>query len=425
MPRSPSYYAFADDDLLIIPAPVDLPQARPLELAGYDAATIRTPPTALTLEDLTIEDLIESIPAPVRVIALGESTHGTRELQTLRLELTKLLLQRGRIKQVLIEAGYVETLPLDAYIQGEDIDPKQAVATLGYWMWDTEETLRMLSELRELNATRSPETRFHLFGLDVQGDAAPAAVVLAHASALGLTSDQVSQIEQFAEKKAAPSPEAGRALAVALLDVAERHKSMPAATASLAARQLAHRLLAKSEPGLPGTHERRDQGMADMVVALVDAYGDACVWAHDSHVGAAPASAMTTMGEVLRDRLGSSYFPVGYYVSGGSVRAWDADVAIGVITNDLGVAPSYTVERVVTNAARSAVVYLPYARVPESLMSWLSTPRYVREIGPVMRRDPLKLLDVRKSYDAVVIVRDSHPTTPTPTGVRVAKKKSN
>jgi erythromycin esterase len=423
VPRSPNYYAFAEGDLVAVPVPVTVPQVRPLVLAAYDGTAVRAAPRGLTLPELSVAELLDSVPRSARIVGLGEATHGTHELQTLRLDLTIELVRRARIQHVLIEAGYAQTLPLNAYIQGEAVDPEPAVANLGYWIWDTEETLAALRTLRELNATRSPDTRIRLSGFDVQDDAEPAAIVAEHAAALELSPDQRSQIEQIAATKTAPPPEASRVLGAALLAAADRHAAVPDPIGSLAARALAHRLLTKSESGLPGTHERRDRGMADMVLALVEAHGAACAWAHNTHIGASPAAAMTSMGTVLRERLGANYYAIGYYVATGSVRAWDAQLSIGVIAQDLGAAPSYSLEAVVARATTSPVAYVPFARAPEPLMQWLNTPRYVREIAAVMRPDASVLRDLRSTYDAVIVVRDSHPTTATPTGVRVAKKQ--
>jgi hypothetical protein len=52
----------------------------------------------------------------------------------------------------------------------------------------------------------------------------------------------------------------------------------------------------------------------------------------------------------------------------------------------------------------------------------LATPRYARELTAVYAGDEemMTLRDVREAFDALVVVKQGHDSTPTPTGVRKA-----
>jgi erythromycin esterase-like protein len=132
------------------------------------------------------------------------------------------------------------------------------------------------------------------------------------------------------------------------------------------------------------------------------------------------------MGHRLTSTLSGRYYPVGFFFFEGSSRAWDRAGEIGVISHHLPPPPSFTVESALLKAAGNPDVgWFPIARLPTGLRRWLDTTRYVRELGAVFFGvdRAMILMDISAAFDAVVVIKTIHDSTPTPTGDKRAKKK--
>jgi erythromycin esterase-like protein len=146
----------------------------------------------------------------------------------------------------------------------------------------------------------------------------------------------------------------------------------------------------------------------------------ACIWAHDGHI--TKDGDLPMLGRNLARNPALSYYGVGFYLYEGSARAWDAFAKIGVIPHLISAAAPYMVEGAVMRATgMPAVAWLPLDKLPHVLGDWLDTPRLVREVGAVYIDDQVPTLRrIREAFDAIVVVRTGHDSTPTATGVRTA-----
>ena len=402
-----------------------------LELDGFSMRVVQQPPAEVTPVPSTIDGVVADIVArDARLIGLGEATHGTAELQTTRSALTFELIRHADVRLVMFEVDAIAATALDDYVMGANVDINQAVANLGFWITDTREFLQFLADVRAYNQT-APQ-KVHIWGIDLQNTANPVALLLENAKRLKLRADDQAMLKEVAEKRAAPvkkfSP-ARRAALDALL--ARLTKPRSASDADLriavAARSLIVQLgyLAGDTQGLYGP--RRDAGMAALASFLTARMGASrsCVWAHAAHIAREQDSDFAPMGHHLGADAANRYYPVGFYVFEGSVRAWDAAGEVGVISHSIPRARDYNAEGAVmamTNAPD--VAWLPMHKLPEKLQSWFATPRYVREVGAgfVSEKDSLTLRAMSSEFDALVVIKQGHDTTPTPTGERKVTK---
>lgn len=303
-------------------------------------------------------------------------------------------------------------------------------AGLGFWITDTYEFLHFLDELRTYNATA--HDKVHLWGVDVQNTQLPVELLLANAKALKITKDDQAILKEVAEKRADPVRRFSQSRRAALDALLARLTTPRSARdtdlrIAVAARSLIVQLgyLDGDSGGLYG--RRRDAGMAQVATYLVSrlAVPRAVLWAHAGHVAREPDGDETSMGQHLAADATSHYYPIGFYIYEGSVRAWDAAGAIGVISHPIPRAPDYTVEGAVMAATKSPdVAWLPIKALSTELRTWLATPRYVREVGALYgdESDLLTLRSASTSFDALVVIKAAHDSTPTPTGVRKAEE---
>ncbi|MGH3981282.1 MAG: erythromycin esterase family protein [Pseudonocardiaceae bacterium] len=102
----------------------------------------------------------------VRVVGLGEATHGSREFFTLKHRLVDYLVTQQGFTVFALEADQDRCVALDAYVTTGKGDPVQGLRDLGYWTWNTQEVLALLTWLRTHNATTPPDRAVRVVGVD-------------------------------------------------------------------------------------------------------------------------------------------------------------------------------------------------------------------------------------------------------------------
>jgi erythromycin esterase len=422
------YRAFLTGGALSVSTKLELPATHSLAIRGVAREAVQRPPPAGDRIHADLNGLVADIIAgDPRIIGLGEATHGTAELVSARSALTFELIRRAGVRLVLFELDAIAGATLDDYVNGADVDPAKAVAALGFWVTDTHEFLQFLAALRDYNATVADKV--HIWGIDLQNTTLPVNALVADADALSITADDQALLKLVTRrgKGVKELSVAQRSALDTLLSrlAVPRGASQHDLVIAVAARSLAMQL--EYWTGDMGTwyRKRRDLGMASLASFLVTQLGvkRACLWAHDNHISKQPSE--WVLGHHLA-QSGLRYYAVGFYLHQGTARAWDPAGKVGVISHPIPAAPDYTVESAVMRAAGlPEIAWLALRGASSSLAQWLATPRFVRELGAVYRtaEDMMVLHDIKTAFDAVVVVRTGHDSSPTATGVRTADKK--
>jgi erythromycin esterase-like protein len=310
-------------------------------------------------------DSLMGLIGDARIVMLGESTHGTHEFYSARAAITKrLILDRG-FHAVVIEADWPDALRIDGYVRSTTSDndtADEALATFERfprWMWRNVEILALVNWMRSHNRSLLvDQPRVGFYGMDLYSLTRSQEEVIAYldrvdpeaadraryryacfdhfgedpqsygyAAAFGLEpSCEQEVVQQLAELQR-------RAVEIAV------PAGDPAADEFFAAEQNA-RLIRNAEQyyramfaGRVSSWNVRDQHMADTLDALsrhlqrqgVEA-PRMVVWAHNSHIGDARATAVASQGEwnvgqLMRQRHGSAVRLIGFTTYSGSVMA--------------------------------------------------------------------------------------------------------
>jgi erythromycin esterase len=414
------YTAQVDTGLLSKITTFALPAAgTSVQFQGFPEADVKRAAPAVRGLRAAVSSIVDDfIASKARVIGLGESTHGTAELVSERGKLLFELVRRTDARVLLFELDAITSLALDDYINGGDVDLKKAIPDLGFWITDTEEFIHFLDDLRKYNATI--EDKVHLWGIDLQNTTPPVNVLLANATALGISPAQQAIIKRLDKRAKAvldlPTEER-RDLDATLVRLStpksERRQDLILA---LAAKSLLLQLGYWDGEMVTWYAARRDVGMAELARFLMAQLhaSHAVLWAHITHVSR-DADDVSVGAHLAKDPDG--YYGVGFYQYQGSARAWDAE-GTTIAGHAIPTAPPFTVEGAVMKATgMPEVAWLSLRALPPTLKRWLKLPRYVREVGAVFpwNNDLLTLRDIRASLDAIVVVRRGHDTTPTPT----------
>lgn len=412
-------------DTVSQPMDVHVPASTPLQLEGFLVDAVRSPPpnTSPISADLAglVADIKSRDPA---IIGMGEATHGTGEFTTVRGELSLALVRQADVQLLMFEIDAISATALDDYVNGHDVDIAKAVAELGFWVTDTYEFLHFLELVRTYNAGAA--RKVHIWGIDLQDTKLPVRTIIARVP--HLNDDEAAALKVAATRRGKmvaelPTPQKTALAALLSRLGTPQGSSRDDLLLAVAARSLALQLHYWDGDMLGQYRRRRDAGMAELAAFITSQMGArrACLWAHDGHI--TKDGDLPMLGQNLARNRALRYYSVGFYLYEGSARAWDAVAKIGVIPHPISAAAPYMVEGAVMRATgMPAVAWLPLAKLPPGLNAWLETPRLVREVGAAYIDDQaLTLRRIRDAFDAIVVIRTGHDSTPTPTGVRTAK----
>jgi len=297
-----------------------------------------------------------------RCVLIGEATHGTHEFYRLRAQLTKRLIIEKGFCAVAAEADWPDAYRINRFVRGLGTDADAVEALQDFqrfpaWMWRNADVLDFVGWLRTHNETLEPGQKVGFHGLDLYSLHSSIGAVLryldkvdpeaakraryryacfehagedaqayGYASSFGLTPDcereVVSQLLELQLERDHLRRSDGLALADEQFEAEQNARVVKNAEAY-------YRSMFE---GRVSSWNLRDTHMADTLEALRTHLGHRfdppkiVVWAHNSHVGDARATAMGAAGELnigqlARERHPSDTILIGFSTYAGTVTA--------------------------------------------------------------------------------------------------------
>jgi erythromycin esterase len=111
---------------------------------------------------------LKSVLDGVRILGLGEATHGTREFFQLKHRLLEFLVTDMGFSALAMEASASAAPAVDAYVRQGSGDAAKVLAGLGFWSWRTHEVLAMIEWMRNHNQGRPEDEKVRFVGIDPQ-----------------------------------------------------------------------------------------------------------------------------------------------------------------------------------------------------------------------------------------------------------------
>ncbi|WP_067732622.1 erythromycin esterase family protein [Novosphingobium naphthalenivorans] len=296
-----------------------------------------------------------------RVVLLGEATHGTHEFYAARAAITRRLVERHGFNIVAVEGDWPDIARIDAYVRHRATRPRRGEPFLRFptWMWRNEEVLALADWLRGHNATLPEDRRASMHGLDVYslGESIHAVIAYLDAHDPGAAAEARQRYACLMPWQDEPQ-HYGRAVERGTLHGCE--DSVVAQLEGLLARRMEYigedgeaffdaeqnaRIVRGAEQyyramyrGSVASWNLRDRHMFDTLLRLMAHREDAraVIWAHNSHVGNASATAMGwhgefNIGELARAAFGEEAVLIGFGTDRGTVAAasdWGADMRV-------------------------------------------------------------------------------------------------
>lgn len=360
--------------------------------------------------------------AGARVVGLGEATHGGREAFRMKHRIFRYLVETRGFRALAFEANLPEARAVDAWVSGGPGDPAEALARMGWAVWETEEVLDLVRWMRAWNQNARTGKRLRFLGIDAQSP------TLAYQELATFLARRDPAVRRTLERELGP------------LATAHRGALAPAEAARIqaAARRLQARL--ESRPGIPEAQidhlkvlarfaamecdgrsgfAGRDRGMADAVLDHLRKEGRVAVWAPNAHIAASPDAfaGLEPMGAHLRRALGAAYRPIGMAFRAGTFTAGDAafDLAMGPCT--VPPHPRGTLDAALDSAG-PPLLGLDLRRLPPGgpVPAWFGAPQGTWSIGASFsgkgRDGFICPLRAPLSFDAMIFIRLSEPSRP-------------
>ncbi len=339
-----------------------------------------------------------------RVIALGEATHGSREIADLRFALTRYLVQRHHVRLVAIEYSTSRLAILNTWALGgpvKDADVQRALNS----GWIGRRTLGDLVRwLREWNA-RHPGDRVRLVGVDPQdNERARGELFTVLRAAYG--DSGIAGLDSAMREVAVADSEAwvfgdsriSAATYRTLVEVAARLESdAPLLVRQLgsdsvdAARDAARQLVQSADFNAEGRSLRsRDWYMAANLMRAVDAAPAgtrAVFWTHNAHASLAAdrAPQARTSGAFLRAALGCDYRALATsFGEGAFVAQRPNDLQDRLEVSSLPPAPPETIDGVMRSVyGAGAVATWACDPRPRDVPPWLQHAQPLHWVGGI------------------------------------------
>ncbi len=378
------------------------------------------------IERASIDRLLDRI-GDARVVLLGEATHGTSEFYRMRTRITKELIARRGFQFVAVEADWPDAARIDDYVLGDvrrskvEFTPFSRFPT---WMWRNEEVSELIGWLRAFNAeerTSSPSRLVGFHGLDLYSLFTSIAAVLAYLDEVDPDAARIARHRYGSltpwQKDPAAYGEAvlvGRyessekAVVTMLRDMLEKRFEYAKRDgnrffdAAQNARVVAHaeRYYRIMYYGGAGSWNLRDAHMFDTLRTLLAFYGEGSkgiIWEHNSHVGDAASTEMSTrgehnVGEMCREAFGDQAYIVGFGTDHGTVAAaqnWGAPMERMRVRPAAEGSYEHLFHRVSANSPESLSAFSLHLRDPvrRALREELIPSQLERAIGVVYRPD--------------------------------------
>lgn len=385
--------------------------------------------------------------ADARVVLLGEATHGTSEFYRARAAITRRLIEHHGFSIVAVEADWPDAARIDQYVRHHAPRPRRGDPFVRFpaWMWRNVEVLAFADWLRGHNEPLAPQERASFHGLDVyslgesihavlayldKADPPAAAIARQRYGCLTPWQDDPALYGRAVMHGGRPDCEDAAVaqlkdlLRLRLDDLQSDGEAWFDAVQNARIVRAAERYYRIMYRGSAESWNLRDRHMFDTLHALMLHRGDdakAVVWAHNSHVGNADATAMGwqgefNIGELCRTAFGDEAVLIGFGTDTGTVAAastWGGEMEIKTVRPARPDSYENAFRR--TGIARSLTDWRhPRAR---ELADLLREPMLERAIGVIYRPETEFLSHyfqavLSEQFDAWIWFEQTHAVTP-------------
>lgn len=373
---------------------------------------------AKPVSDLTIRE-------GVRIVALGEATHGNAEFQQLKLDVFKILVKKYGVRAFALEGDYGCCEAVNRYIHDGKGTAEEAAAALGFTIYRTKEMANLIEWMRKYNETATEGEDLRFYGFDMQRYDYNYKYLLEAAKNYSL---QTTALEQLWDKgKDAFSTSSTPDQKAKVIEQVKQELLHLNDSTTVQAVHFADVLLQNIAIGKVMDDRSKGIVLRDSlmfvntlwIMAQEEARGNECIFitGHNGHIQNVHdyGKEGKAMGALLFDELGEAYFAIG-------TDFYKARVSLPKLTNKMKRRNHTFFSRdPLAEAAKKCgyeTCWLDFNTIPEgsSLFYRMSEYTWMGDVGegynPMMAIFPMAYRDwvsPDKLYDGVILVSNAHP----------------
>ncbi len=375
------------------------------------------------IEDICVND-------QVKIIGLGEATHGNVEFQELKKDVFEALLKNNNCKVFAIEGDFGGGLKVNEYIHGGAGTAKEAVSQIGFAIYRTKQMEDLVQWMRNYNDSASTQEQISFYGFDMQRYDNSKEYLFEYLKQAGCLEyenyqkqlqdlnddtvyDQKKSVIKDAQQHASEIKqdlESNKEVYLSKTD----EKSYQIACESVKA------IIENTELQLTSTQygELRDQYMKERVDWIYQFEGKQKIFlaSHDGHIEKSGAvKSYTGMGKRLAEEYGEGYFAIGTDLLEGDVTA---NTSSGV-RKSTHIQNKNKLTALIENESENSY-YLDFHKMEqnEALKKTINTKQNMVNIGDqfdfyqkyIKKFYTLKMKPA-KAYDSLIIVKQVTPTS--------------
>ena len=283
------------------------------------------------IEDVACRTEDMAIHENVKVIGLGEASHGNAEFQELKLEVLKVLAEKYNVDCFAMEMDYGEGVIINDYINGHSgMSIDEVMSSINFTIYRTEDIRDLIEWMKDYNQLHDNQLSF--YGFDLQNPDVDLKLILDFAAdnsiaeGAGLADifeGYLNGNASFRDTGLSEGFEMLSSLGAALKTGREAYQDLynydrilDCIENVLRARELAARY--DGDDGMVEGAQYRDRMMALKVIELSESLDESrmMITGHNGHIGYA-GNYTRTMGSFIRDELGDSYYAIGtdYFIT--------------------------------------------------------------------------------------------------------------
>lgn len=265
-----------------------------------------------------------SVSSDIRVVGLGEASHGVSQYHQTKADVFKALVENNNCRTFIIEGDFGGALKVDQYINGGSGTAKEAVSEIGFAIYRTQELADLVEWMRSYNESVSPKKTLHFYGMDVQRfdnnkEYLFSVIDQTHPE---LSTEYTEVFSQLTDENRLSLSQATLKSAkeeitnfIEKLDSIENDIVAQVGQSSFDfARECAKTLYACCDVQISSNYNAtRDQYMYEKVDWFLQNGADTVLFinGHNGHIGKTSVATYTCLGELLSKNLGDAYYAIG------------------------------------------------------------------------------------------------------------------
>lgn len=268
-------------------------------------------------------EILKKLVGDTKVLALGESTHGSSEIFKMKDRIIRYLIQNKNFNIFSIEARMPESYRVNNYtIQGEG-SVKNYLGAMDFWTWQTQEILNMIEWMKKYN--QSSDKKILFTGFDLQDFYTPINELKKefkdNPPIIGKLDELTELLANLKDKKRnntmTETDKKEKEAAVSIISIIK--KDINATKSTQSDPVWLDQYVRLLEQNIELKRSDRDQFMAENVLWIKKNNPDSkmILWGHNGHISKEP----TCMGKYLSDNLGKDYTTIGFAFHSGQYSA--------------------------------------------------------------------------------------------------------